>query len=153
MKKEIVLGAALMMLLAGCGNANTGVEEEGASASDAANDGKSVVDIAEVKHDDATTKAEVTKQDGKVTGITIDEIDADGVSKKDLGDKYGMKSASSIEKEWYEQVEFLENYILENGVDSIKMNDEGYAENEDLKTGCTISIKNMVEAVKEAEAK
>lgn len=151
MKKELLAGAALALLLAGCGNANTGVTEEGASASDS--EGKGVTNIAEVKHDDATTKAEVTKVDGKVTGITIDEIDKDGVSKKDLGDKYGWKSASAIEKEWYEQVEFLENYILENGVDSIKMNDQGQAENEDLKSGCTISISNMVEAVKEAEAK
>lgn len=151
MKKEFIVGAALAMLLAGCGNANTGVTEEGASASDS--DAKGTTTVAEVKGDDDTTKAEVTKVDGKVTGVTIDVLDADGVSKKDLGDKYGMKKASTIEKEWYEQVEFLENYILENGVDSIKLNDEGKAENEDLKSGCTISISNMVEAVKEAEAK
>lgn len=96
---------------------------------------------------------EVTKEGDKVTAVSIDEVDEEGLSKKDLGDDYGMKKASTVEKEWYEQVEFLENYILENGVDSIKLNDEGKAENEDLKSGCTISIKNMVDAVKEAEAK
>ena len=62
-----------------------------------------------------------------------------------------MKKASPIKKEWYEQVLTLENYIKENGVDAIKLNNEGKATNEDLVTGCTISISDMVDAVKEAQ--
>lgn len=153
MNKKFFLGALALVMLAGCGNANTGVDEEGAAASDAATTEDAKTTTAEIEHDGATTKAEVTKEGDKVTAVSIDEVDEEGLSKKDLGDDYGMKKPSTVEKEWYEQVEFLENYILENGVDSIKLNDEGKAENEDLKSGCTISIKNMVDAVKEAEAK
>lgn len=148
MNKKFFLGALALVMLAGCGNANTGVDEEGAAASDAPATADAKTTSAEIEQDGATTKAEVTKEGDKVTAVSIDVIDEEGLSKKDLGDDYGMKAASSIEKEWYEQVEFLEN-----GVDSIKMTDDGKAENEDLKSGCTISIKTMVDAVKEAEAK
>jgi len=153
MNKKFFLGALALVMLAGCGNANTGVDEEGAAASDAPATADAKTTSAEIEQDGATTKAEVTKEGDKVTAVSIDVIDEEGLSKKDLGDDYSMKADSSIEKEWYEQVEFLENYILENGVDSIKMTDDGKAENEDLKSGCTISIKTMVDAVKEAEAK
>lgn len=148
MNKKFFLGALALVMLAGCGNANTGVDEEGAAASDAPATADAKTTSAEIEQDGATTKAEVTKEGDKVTAVSIDVIDEEGLSKKDLGDDYGMKAASTIEKEWYEQVEFLEN-----GVDSIKMTDDGKAENEDLKSGCTISIKTMVDAVKEAEAK
>lgn len=125
MNKKFFLGALALVMLAGCGNANTGVDEEGAAASDAATTEDAKTTTAEIEHDGATTKAEVTKEGDKVTAVSIDEVDEEGLSKKDLGDDYGMKKASTVEKEWYEQVEFLENYILENGVDSIKLNDEG----------------------------
>lgn len=36
MNKKFFLGALALVMLAGCGNANTGVDEEGAAASDAA---------------------------------------------------------------------------------------------------------------------
>jgi major membrane immunogen (membrane-anchored lipoprotein) len=147
-----MLGAFALVLLAGCGNSNTGVVEEEASDGtvEAAAETKSAtIDL----EDGAKVTADVTEEDGKVTAVSIDEFDSDGLSKKELGDEYGMKSASAIEKEWYEQVEALENFILENGVDAVEMDADGYAENEDLKSSCTINIKNFVDAVKEAEAK
>ena len=53
--------------------------------------------------------------------------------------------------EWFEQVKFLEDYIVANGVDGIELGEDGKATNEDVLTGCTINIKPYVEAVKAAK--
>ena len=44
---------------------------------------------------------------GQLAGYTGNEV----VSKKELGDNYGMKAASGIGKEWYQQVETLEKWL------------------------------------------
>lgn len=137
MKKSFALvGLAAMMLAACGGNAASGTTES-----------------ATVSTDESEITATLTKDaEGKLTAVNIDEV-KEGESKKDAGDDYGMKKPSSIGKEWYEQVEFLENYILENGVDAVKLNADGYAENEDVKSGCTINLKDIMKAVDEANAK
>lgn len=63
-----------------------------------------------------------------------------------------MKSASGIGKEWNEQIEFLENYIVEHGADSVKLDADGYAEDEDVRSGVTINLSKIMEAVDEAAA-
>lgn len=73
--------------------------------------------------------------------------------KKEKGADYGMKSASGIGKEWNEQIEYLEQYMVDNGIDSVKLNSDGYAENEDVKSGCTINLSQIMEAVNEANSK
>lgn len=138
MKKSFALVGLAAMMLAACGgnNAASGTTES-----------------ATVATDTGEVTATLTKDaEGKLTGVNIYEI-KDGESKKDLGDEYEMKKASDIGKEWYEQIEFLENYIIENGVDSVKLNADGYAESEDVKAGCTINLKTIMEAVDEANAK
>lgn len=75
---------------------------------------------------DALFAAVTVDEDGKVTSAVIDanqgavQIDTEGKilselapfqTKRQLGDAYGMKSASSIEKEWYEQADAIEEYI------------------------------------------
>lgn len=143
MKKSFALIGLGAMMLAACsgngGNADTA---------------KGTTESATVENDGSEITATLTKDaDGKLTGVNIDEVTEDGESKKDKGDDYGMKKASGIGKEWYEQVEYLENYILENGVDAVTLNDEGYPEDEDLKSGCTINLSAMMQAVDEANAK
>lgn len=133
MKKITVLCVCALMMF-GCSSAKKGT--------------------AEVKNDkgDVTT-AEVTVKDGKIEKVSIDEKqNGSDKSKKELKDGYNMKGASSIKKEWYEQILFLENYIKENGYEGIKMDAEGKATNEDVKTGCTVKVSNYIEAVKQAEA-
>lgn len=138
MKKSFALVGLAAMMLAACGG------------SDAAS---GTTESATVATDTGEVTATLTKDaEGKLTGVNIDEI-KDGESKKDLGDEYDMKKASGIGKGWYEQIEFLENYIIENGVDSVKLNADGYAESEDVKAGCTINLKTIMEAVDEANAK
>ena len=54
-------------------------------------------------------------------------------------------------KEWYEQVEFLENYIKKNGLDKVEMNEAGYPVNDDVLAGCTINVKSLMDAAKNAK--
>lgn len=133
MKKLAALVLLCGVVLAGCSSAKEG------SASVTGSNG------------DVTTAT--VKVDGdKITSVSIDTKQKDSdKTKKELKEQYNMKKDSPIKKEWYEQVLTLENYIKENGVDAIKLNNEGKATNEDLVTGCTISISDMVDAVKEAQ--
>ena len=62
-----------------------------------------------------------------------------------------MKDASAIGKEWDEQVRFLEKYIEKNGMQNIQMDEEGKAVNEDIRSGCTISIDKFIKAIEDAQ--
>ena len=135
-KKVLGMGLAALMLAA-C--ANNGAAGDQYKATVAGEDGTEYT-------------ANLTVEDGKVTGVSIDAVDAEGNSKKEQGANYGMAKASGIQKEWFEQIGDLEGFIIANGVDAVKMDAEGYAENEDLKTGCTINIKPIMEAVDQAYA-
>lgn len=137
MKKNILIIGAATLLLAACSNGNGG---------------QTTTNSASRNSDFGEITATITKQDGKVTAIDIDKIQ-DGKSTKDLGSEYGMKKASKIGKEWDEQIISLEQYMLKNGIDSVKLDSEGYPENEDLKSECTISLSTIMDAVKEANAK
>lgn len=140
MNKIFAAAGCAAMLFAGC------------SSADKAADNGATTSTAHVDSDFGEITATVTKEDGKITAISIDQ-DSDGKSKKELGDDYGMAAASSIGKDWAAQVEFLEKYLVENGIDSVKLDADGYAEEEDVKSGCTINLKDIMEAVDEAAAK
>ena len=95
--------------------------------------------------------AKIQVVDDQLTKVYLDETIKDKKeTKKDLGDAYHMKIASRIGKEWDEQIRFLENYIVEHGIDSIQLNEEGKPKNTDVLTGCTIRIDGFIEAVKDA---
>lgn len=135
MKKLLVL-SLMAMVLCGCGSNAKPQSATKESAKDA--DGNY-----------ATATVEVT--DGKITAISLDEITG-GQSKKELGEDYGMAVASKIGKHWHEQVEFLENYIVKNGLEAVELDDAGYPKNDDVLAGCTFNIGNLVNTAKEAEA-
>ncbi len=95
--------------------------------------------------------AKINIIDDKLVKVNLDETVKDKKeTKKELGDSYHLKIASKIGKEWYEQIDFLEKYIVEHGIDSIRMNEEGKATNKDVITGCTIRIDGFIEAIKNA---
>lgn len=141
MKKLACLFAAAV-LLAGCGGGGSTETKTGKGTAENA--------------DGLKTTVEVTMEGDKIKSVSIDETynkDGKDTTKKTLGADYGMKETSAqigIGKEWNEQAEFLESYIVKNGVDNIKLSDEGKATNEDVLTGCTINIKPYVEAAKAA---
>lgn len=135
MKKLTVL-LAMVLLLAACGS-NSEPEKTGKGES------------AKDKNGDYAT-AEITVKGDEVVSIKLDET-KEGKSKKELGDAYNMKGNSKIKKEWYEQVEFLENYIEKKGLDKVEMNDKGYPVNDDVLAGCTIKVDSLINAAKSAK--
>lgn len=134
MKKLLVLFASVLML-AGCGNSEP---TKTGTAKTAADD----------KGDYAT--AEITLKGDKVESITLDQT-KEGKSKKELGADYGMKGTSPIGKEWDEQVKFLEEYIVKNGLDKVELDEKGYPKNDDVLAGCTINISTLMEAANSAK--
>lgn len=84
--------------------------------------------------------------------ITIDE-DMDIETKNQLGDAYGMKAASGIGREWYEQAEAFAQYVTGmtmEEVKGIKVTEEGRAEEEDLKASATISLGSFIAVLEKA---
>lgn len=135
--KKLTLILAAFALVA-CGSSSNEPEKTGKAETEANSKGQ-------------VASAEVTMQGDKITKISLDESYPDKDStKKKLGAEYGMKEISPIKKEWNEQVQFLEEYIVKNGVDKIQLDDEGKPTNEDVLTGCTISVKEMLDATNKA---
>lgn len=134
---------AVSLCLGGCASMKVPKEQSATAKSEEIDNGYVVVDV--------------TLTDGKLTKVSIDETGAvsfDGEStgtKKQLGEKYGMKPLSAINKEWFEQIKALEEYMVDHGVDAIKT-DGKYATNDDLKTTVTVSIDKYLEVTKEAIA-
>ena len=76
---------------------------------------------------------------GQLTG----DIAAPVLSKNELGDDYGMKKASSIGKEWYEQAAAFAGYCVGKTVDEVTglaVTEEGKAGDADLAASVTVSI-------------
>ena len=96
----------------------------------------------------------------KVTFDSAGHVTSDNatsMSKKDLGDKYGMKDKSSIKKEWFEQVEALEKWAVGKTVEEVltmptTQKDEKHTvtADKDLMTGCTISVTGFQQVLDKA---
>ncbi len=72
---------------------------------------------------------------------------------KELGDSYGMRGASTIGKEWYEQVEAFEQYVIGKTIEEvngIKTDNQGYAQENDWNSSVTISISDFQAAINKA---
>ncbi len=100
--------------------------------------------------------------DGKVTSAIIDasqanvNFDASGkitsdltaapITKVELGEGYGMKKASAIGKEWYEQADAFAGYVIGKTVEEIKgiaVDETGHATEEDLVSSVTVGIEDF----------
>ena len=95
------------------------------------------------------TTAKVTYKNKKLTDVTIDET-TDTTTKRKLGKDYHMKDASVIGKEWDEQMDYLQTYIKDHGVAAIELDEQGKAKNDDVRSGCTVSVDGYIKAVKNA---
>lgn len=107
---------------------------------------KAIIDSAQTKvefNDDLTLKTDTT---------------APGKTKDELKDEYGMKKASKIGKEWYQQAEALANWMEGKTVDEIKAmktkkKDEKHTSVPDvaeLTSSVSISVEDYLAAVEEA---
>ena len=142
MKKKIcIMGVIGLLLLSGCAKGYTEGVYTGTAVDNYGGQSNTATAIVTV---DAS---------GKITDVNLDTTYVkDGVetTKKTLGSDYGMYGnpyGSSL-GEWYEQVEALEANVVENqGLDGIKLNDDGYT---DTVSGCTIKIDALYEALEDA---
>ena len=109
--------------------------------------------------------AAVTLDEGdKITGCMTDSLSAkltitDGVfstvsgpveSKRQKGDAYGMKEASGIKREWYEQADAFDTFMrgkTASEVAGIKLDAKGQT---DAIAGCTVSVSGQVKSVAKA---
>jgi hypothetical protein len=100
--------------------------------------------------DSAQTTIEFTK-DGKIAT----PLDSVFTSRQELGDSYGMKAASGIGKEWYEQVNALADYVVGKTVDEVKgiaVTAEGAPADTDLASSVTIGVAPYISAIEKAVA-
>jgi len=76
-------------------------------------------------------------------------------SKNELGDAYGMRKASSIGKEWNEQMAALSQYVIGKTASEVKgiATSEGKASDADLSSSVTLYIGSFVNAILEAVEK
>lgn len=101
--------------------------------------------IVDVKIDEAQTKPDLTKDNGNVDDLRTK------LAKKD---DYGMRGASPIQKEWFEQVAAFEAWAKGKTADEIKagVGEDGKPTDADLKAGCTIVANGFTEVVAKAMA-
>ena len=126
-------------------------------------------DAAALAQTDITMAAVTLNADGKIANVKIDStqskinFDAQGQltsdvsaalqTKVELGDAYGMKKASGIGKEWYEQIAALEDWMVGKTIDEVmgmQMSDEGTPADADLTSSVTIHVGDYLNAVKKA---
>jgi hypothetical protein len=88
-------------------------------------------------------------QEGKITS----DLSITPKTKNELGDDYGMKAASEIGKEWYEQADAFANYIIGKTIDEVKgiaLNEEGVPTETELVSSVSIHVGPFIEIVEKA---
>ncbi len=107
-----------------------------------------------VDMDGKIVKCVIDSYQGKVTfdaaGVITSDVTAPIMSKNQKGDDYGMKGASGIGKEWYEQAAAFAEYcvgLTAEEVAAIPMDESGHATGDDVLAGATVSVGSMVKAV------
>ncbi len=129
---------------------------------------KDMGDEGPVAQVDTTMAAVLVDGEGKIASISLDvaqnkvvydkglELVTDkiemGKTKKELGAEYGMVAASKIGKEWFEQIEALETWMVGKTVEEIKGMKmvENVSNEEDLKTSVTIKVNEYIAAIEKA---
>ena len=116
-------------------------------------------DAAGLAQADSVAVAVLVDADGKIVNVYIDNVQvkmpftaegklgedfpADAKTKLELGDDYGMRAASPIGKEWYEQIAAFEAYVTGKTAEQIKgiaMDDDTKPTDADLTASVTMSI-------------
>lgn len=89
------------------------------------------------------------------TGKITTDLTVNPASKKELGEEYGMKVASPIGKEWFEQAAAFEQYVTGKTVAEVKgtaLDEAGSAADAEMLTSVTMTIDNMILSVEKAVA-
>lgn len=174
MKKILsaVLMMALLLSVAAGALAATGLGSVTTVANTAA-----TADKAGAVSVNTTMCAVEVDDEGKIVSISFDVVQSKGTfdaagaltcdaaiepqTKVELKEGYGMAKASSIGKEWYEQIAALEAWCVGKTVDEVlgmPTYDKGdghhtcVPDDADLKTGCTIDVGDELAALAKAAA-
>lgn len=76
-------------------------------------------------------------------------------SKQDLEDAYNMRGASPIQAEWFEQAAAFEDYCAgktASEITGMELDTENHSGPVDLKTSCTMSVVEFINAIEKAMA-
>lgn len=154
MNKKVLASALSLFLLAGCSstaqedvNKVDNKVDEGADAAEVKLEGKAEYPTGE------QVDATVIKKGDQIAEVMINTIDQDGnaiTQLEQMSDPSAQDTA--IGTEWADQVDYLESYIKDNGVENIKLDDNGKATDEKLLEGCDVNIAPIMEAVNNALA-
>lgn len=108
-------------------------------------DGKITSNIIDASQ--ATVKFDAT---GKITN----DLTAPVKTKVELGDEYGMKAASKIGKEWFEQAASFSEYVLGKTAEEVAAIavEEGKATDADLVSSVTVTIDEFQLVIEKAAA-
>ena len=87
-------------------------------------------------------------------GLITSDKAAEFQTKQELGDAYGMKAASQIEKEWYEQANAFSDYIAGKTVSEVAgiAIEDGKATEEDLTSSVTVTVSDFIKVIEKANA-
>lgn len=168
MKKILsaVLALALVLSMASVAFAATGLGSYTSVSATAAGDKNGSVSV------NTTMCALTLDEDGKITGISFDvvqskaafdktgaiagEVNAQPQSKGELGEGYGMKKASAIGKEYFEQMDALEAWCIGKTVEEVLTalsSENGYIPDDvDVKSSCTVGVADQLKALEKAFA-
>ncbi|MDW7659573.1 MAG: hypothetical protein SCM11_20585, partial [Bacillota bacterium] len=149
----VLLFAMVVTACSSGGSTNTGSIKQGLGTINRINKSKDAGEADGLAQVDAVIAAVTIDSEGKILAVNIDTVQAkvaftkDGKlatdpatlvkTKTELGDEYGMAKASSLNKEWYEQIDALEKWLTGkklSDIEGMKLTD-GKAD--DLKTSVT----------------
>ncbi len=173
MSKKLIPIIAIVLLLTmvftGCskGAAATGATKMGfGSVTTIAKSKNAAADKDGVAQSYTELACVVIDENGKIVNIWIDSIQAniaigiDGTiktaldtkvqTKRELGDKYGMKASSALGKEWYEQADAMEKFLIgktKADIEAMKLTE---GKSDDMKASVSITVTNYLAAVIEA---
>ncbi len=86
-------------------------------------------------------------------GVITSDLSVAPKTKNELGDDYGMKSASEIGKEWYQQADAFAKYVVGKTVDEVKgisLDEEGYPADSELTSSVSIHVGPFMEIIEKA---
>lgn len=137
----------MCVLLSGCACAKTPSSTPAPTPSaNSTTAAKKAVDVTGEQTQFGTPIVTLSMKDGKITEISIDEIYGESTKKK-MKDSYQLPESAVAP--WSEQIKFLEDFILKNGV-NVQTDQNGKAVDSDLLSGCTIQIENYLKTVRKA---
>lgn len=87
------------------------------------------------------------------TGAITSDVNAEILTKNELGDSYNMKLYGGAKYEWYEQAEALAQYAIGKTVEELKtgaVSESGYAADADLASTATIYLGGYVSCIEGA---